>query len=496
MSDPTSRLREATDLDRYEKSVITDDSGVTYFLAKAGPEKVIASVGEGVVSGTLRGQLDDRNIVVGDCDAANAANLRSTFPWTAPRTVGLDTSAGLGDRLGLATPGHIRAVRQQGGEVIPFLAQQSIREMTRTQRTPAEVMDDATFGVFQEGWREGFGSDADHLQTPEDIDATAAVGFTMFTIDPGAHVNDEADNLDTEALARAYAGMDFDGLETTADDLSNTYNGKSFDLEGDQTVEFDGEAFLRAAVKYGNAIGHVARMYRHLADACDGEFEVEVSVDETESPTSVAEHYFFANELRRLSVSWVSLAPRFVGRMEKGVDYIGDLDVFADAFRGHVAVMRTLGPYKISIHSGSDKFSIYPVVAEMTDGLVHLKTAGTSYLEAVRAIATIDPTLFREIYDFARERWQEDRKTYHVSADLSKVRPAADLSEEQLPAVVDEFDARQVLHCTFGSVLTADGGERFKTRMYQGLKRDEDTHYNLLAGHLGKHLAPFAEHAK
>ncbi|NBB94628.1 MAG: hypothetical protein GVY16_02700 [Planctomycetes bacterium] len=496
MSDLAARLREATDLNIYDRSVTNDDCGATYFLAKAGAEKVIGSVGEGVVSGTLRGQIDGRNIVVGDCDAANAANLRSTFPWTAPQTVGLDTSAGLGDRLGLATPGHIRAVRQQGGKIAPLLAQQSIREMTRTQRTPVEVMDDATFGVFQEGWRDGFGSDADHLQTPEDINATAAVGFTMFTIDPSAHVNDAADSLDTEALARAYAGLNFDALETTADDLSNTYNGKSFDLEGGRSVDVDGEAFLRAAVKYGNAIGHVARMYRHLADVCDGEFEVEVSVDETERPTSVAEHYFFADQLKRLSVPWVSLAPRFVGRMEKGVDYIGDVDVFADAFRGHVAVMRTLGPYKISIHSGSDKFSIYPVVAEMTDGLVHLKTAGTSYLEAIRAIATIDPPLFREIYDFARERWEEDRKTYHVSADLSKVRSAADLPDEHLPAVVDEFDARQVLHCTFGSVLTADGGERFKARMCEELKRDEEAHYDLLAEHLGKHLSCFADHAE
>jgi hypothetical protein len=237
-------------------------------------------------------------------------------------------------------------------------------------------------------------------------------------------------------------------------------------------------------------------MYRHLADTKDGDFEVEASVDETESPTTVAEHYFFANELKRLGVQWVSLAPRFVGRMEKGVDYIGDLDVFTNAFRGHVAVMRTLGPYKISIHSGSDKFNIYPIVADMTDGYVHLKTAGTSYLEAVRAIAKIDPPLFREIYDFARGRWDEDRKTYHVSADLAKVKRAEELNDDELVAVVDEFDARQVLHCTFGSVLTADGGDRFKKRMYEELKRDEETHYAMLAHHLGKHLEPFAPHAR
>jgi hypothetical protein len=494
--DLLERLQDATDLQIYENSIVTSDDDTTWFLARDGLNKRVGTLGPSTIDGRQVAELDGRPVTVGPCDHANANAVRHALPWTAPRLVGLTTSAGLGDRLGLATPGHIRAVRSEGGKVVPFLAQQSIREMTRTQRTPSQVMDDATFGVLQEGYTDGFGSDADHLQTPQDIDATEAVGFTMFTIDPGAHVNDSADDLDQEALAKAYTGLDFEGLETTADGLTNEYHDKTFDLEGDHHVTFDSEVFLRAAVKYGDAIAHVASMYRHLKDVAEHDVEVEVSVDETESPTTVAEHYFFARELKRLGVEWVSLAPRFVGRMEKGVDYIGDLDTFADAFRGHAAVMRTIGPYKISIHSGSDKFSIYPIVAEMTEGYVHLKTAGTSYLEAVRAVATIDPPLFREIYDFARERWDEDRKTYHVSADLAKVRPASDINDADLPAVVDEFDARQVLHCTFGSVLTADGGNRFKTRMYDELSRDEQTHYALLASHLGKHLTPFATHAR
>ncbi|MCK4276566.1 MAG: hypothetical protein KAX78_08630, partial [Phycisphaerae bacterium] len=208
--------------------------------------------------------------------------------------------------------------------------------------------------------------------------------------------------------------------------------------------------------------------------------------------TSPAEHYFFAAELERLGVKWVSMAPRFIGRFEKGVDYIGDLGEFRASFAEHVAVMRTVGPYKISIHSGSDKFSIYPIVCELTGGLVHLKTAGTSYLEAIRAIATIDPGLFRATLDFARDRYETDKATYHVSADLTKVPGADTLSDEQLPALLDDFDARQVLHVTFGSVLTADDGERFKTGIYAALQRDEDSHYAALAKHLGRHVAPFA----
>ncbi|NLF33007.1 MAG: hypothetical protein GX591_19245, partial [Planctomycetes bacterium] len=255
----------------------------------------------------------------------------------------------------------------------------------------------------------------------------------------------------------------------------------------------DEQSFKRAAVKYGNAVAHTAAMYEHLRSVAKGDFELEVSVDETDSPTSPEEHYFFASELRRLGVKWVSMAPRFVGRFEKGVDYIGDVEQFGGSFARHVAVMRTLGPYKISIHSGSDKFSVYPIVAELTGGLVHLKTAGTSYLEALRAVAGIDAGLFREILDFARERYDTDKATYHVSAQVAKVPPAASVSDDKLADLLDEFNARQVFHCTFGSVLTADGGERFKKRIYAALASDEEAHYRLLERHLGRHAQPLAK---
>ena len=88
-------------------------------------------------------------------------------------------------------------------------------------------------------------------------------------------------------------------------------------------------------------------------------FELEVSVDETETPTTHAEHVYIASELKRLGVDWVSLAPRFIGRFEKGVDYIGDLGAGRPGrARRH---RPPLGPYKLSLHSGSDKFSVYPI---------------------------------------------------------------------------------------------------------------------------------------
>ena len=496
----TDRLNRITGLSVYEASVVSS-KGVTYFLGRQGTEKLVGCVGGpclpnvkkvGAPTGGRMPEIDGKCVCVGPLDHANAVALRAALPWTSPVCLGLATSVGLGDRLGLATPGHIRAVRGTG--LKPIFAQQSIREMTRTQRTPDEVMDCASWGVLQEGYRDGFGSDADHLQKLQDIDVTLAAGFTMFTIDPGQHVVNQADTMSAAELAEGYRRLDFGTLAVTPEELKKTYLAKPFPLTGGGEVAFDEPALLRAAVKYGNAIAHTVKMYRHLSARAGRAFELEVSVDETDAPTTPGEHFFFATELRRLGVKWVSMAPRFIGRFEKGVDYIGDADAFRKSFAQHVAVMKTVGPYKMSIHSGSDKFSIYPVIAELAGPFVHLKTAGTSYLEAVRAIAGIDPALFREVLAFAHERYETDKASYHVSADPKKVPQAKDLRDAELAGVLDLFDGRQLLHVTFGSVLTvknADGTFRFRDRILGALKRDEEQHYAVLARHIGRHVKPF-----
>jgi len=191
----------------------------------------------------------------------------------------------------------------------------------------------------------------------------------------------------------------------------------------------------------------------------------------------------------------VSLAPRYIGRFEKGVDYIGDLEAFeADLIR-HVAVARNLGPYKLSIHSGSDKFSIYPIIARVAGDLVHLKTAGTSYLEGLRALAAIDPPLFREILRFAKGRYAMDMATYHVSADPLRFPDPDELADDELAGVLDAFDGRQLLHVTFGSVLTTlgDSGDYpFRNRLLDALSSNEEAYYDVLETHIGRHLYPFA----
>lgn len=414
----------------------------------------------------------------------NAAALRELLPNLQPVPLGLTTSAGFGDRLGIATPGHALALNRVGGDIAPIFAQQSIREMGRTSRTPADVLTDATWGAFQAGWRGVVGADADHLKTFADIDACTAAGFSFYTVDPGEFVNDAAETADAAALREAFGALPWDGLETTPADFTQTYKGK-IDLET-QSLNLTPEAVTRAAVKYGAAVAHVATMYCHLKTK-NIPFELEVSVDETAHPTSAVEHAVIASELKRLGVAWVSLAPRYVGRFEKGVDYIGSLDELQRNLTVHAEIARALGPYKLSLHSGSDKFGVYPLVNEATRGLVHLKTAGTSYLEALRVVARVAPELFREVLEHSRARFEHDRKSYLLSCDPARVPSAASLKDAELPGLLEQTDARQVLHVTYGSVLDA-----FKPELMRVLEAHEEAHYEALARHFEKHLRPFA----
>jgi tagaturonate epimerase len=503
----SKKLRQIGNLNVYEKSIAPAEKAI-FFMATRGGAKTLGILSAEATppgfGGSVHRVLAEgvmTNLATCSLTRSNAAALRNTFGHLRPTSLGLAKSFGCGDRLGLATPGHIRAFRKTCGSENPtqiraILAQQSMRENARTGRDPQSVQDDATWGVFQEGWRAGFAADADHLKTIEDIDLCVEAGYTFFTIDPGAHVDESADELDPETLKSKAEGLPWTELEITLPNLLKRLVARPFDL-GESATELNEEQVLRAVVKYGRVIAHTTRLYRHLsARQGDQPFDLEMSVDETNSVTSVAEHLYIASELKRLGVQWVSLAPRYVGRFEKGVDYMGadgsrsetSLAAFEASFAAHAAVARSLGPYKLSLHSGSDKFSIYPICARLGGDLIHVKTAGTSYLEALRALATLDESLFREILCFALERYATDRVTYHVSAEPSQVPDIGRLSNEQIPALLDDFHARQALHVTFGSVL---GDARLRSGLFSALESDEELHYQILETHFEKHLKPF-----
>ncbi len=398
--------------------------------------------------------------------------------------LGLEPSFGFGDRLGLATPGHLQALLSAGGDIRPIFAQQSIREMRRTGRSADEVMQDAQQAAAKAGYAGICGADADHLKTFADVDETAAAGFVFFTIDPSAHVDQNAESYSGDDLESRYLA-----IREQAPWAETTF-GKKIDIAGGPTLRFDELSVKRAAIKYGPAINHTIEMANYIDQVMAARgtaYEIELSVDETEHPTTLIEHYLIAEQCLATNMKLVSLAPRFIGDFEKGIDFRGDLRKLEASLKDHAAVAKQLGPYKLSLHSGSDKLSMYEMFARSTGGMFHVKTAGTSYLEAIRVVARHDETLFRQIVEFSRGRFETDRATYHISAELARVAPIADVSSaaELERIYLNEDDGRQVLHVTFGSVLTdATLGPALRSV----LVAEPQSHANIVAEHFEKHL--------
>lgn len=409
-----------------------------------------------------------------------------------PSLIGLQPSFGFGDRLGLATPGHIEACKK--GNLVPFFAQQSVREMTRTERTPGEVMRAAQESIRNEGWEAPWGADADHLKTREDVQNLADAGFTFFTIDPSDYVDNRADALRGEALAEAAQAVADEGVFESLGELESLYLGKTYELPEAEAIAFDDRELLyRAAVKYGKAIAYSQGVAKNISEAeTPAGAEIELSVDETEHPTSPLEHLFVGLELQRRNVEIVSLAPRFIGDFEKAIDYKGDLAEFESQLKVHVSIAKLCGPYKISVHSGSDKFAVYPILGRLCGDLLHVKTAGTSYLEALRVLARRDPKLFIEIIEYSMGRFETDKATYHISAEPSRLTSPSELSDsEREKQYLDEDDGRQVMHVTFGSVLTMGqrpGGGSFREALLDSLVTNDNLYREVLALHLGKHV--------
>jgi len=432
--------------------------------------------------------------MVCSCDHQNASALRKVFTFTNPKPLGLAPAIGMGDRIGLATPGHIRAAKDS--QVSPVLAQQSIREMNRTLRTPAEVLDDVSWAVFQEGYQGGFAADADHLKTLDDIDATFGAGFTMYTIDPSDYVDNKADTYNHKALQEKFKGLPWEELRCTQKDLFDIYLRREAKIalaRQGQVIDFSEDSLLRAAVKYSAAIAHTVKMHSHLKELFGEEkFDLEMSVDETETPTSPQEHLFIVSELERLGVRISGLALRFVGRFEKAIDYSGNLCEFGESLRKHVLIAKLCGPYKLSIHSGSDKFSIYPIAGRLASDMIHLKTAGTSYLEALRIVARHDPALFREIVRYSIRSFEKDRRSYHVSTNLSLVPDPDEVPDKSLEKVfLNNNNERQLLHIAYGSILTAKRSNEkwlFRERIRRTLVENEEEHYETVAEHMRRHM--------
>jgi hypothetical protein len=412
--------------------------------------------------------------------AKSCRKLWELVPWTRPCSLRSErTTIGMGDRLGMATAGHIRAIR--GYQASPVLAQQSIRELDFTGREFADVVADAAFMVFQEGFDSGYGADGDHLKTIPDIDRALGEQMPMITLDLTETMRPEVADWPQSKVEAAFERLP----DSFRRRVEESYAGRSFELETAR-ITMDAPTAHRCAVMYGDSLAFSEEVDAHLKRATGDAYDLEISIDETTTPTLPSHHYFIARELESRGVTVNSVAPRFIGDFQKAVDYIGDQKEFASQFRVHAEIARATGGFKVSVHSGSDKFSVYPVVGRETAMRLHLKTSGTSWLESLRTIAQTAPDLYRSIHRRALEYFPTALKSYHITADLDAIPPLEKITDEELPLYLNQPDCRQLLHISYGGILQ---DPELRVPFHATLLAEEEPHVSNVHRHLEKHLS-------
>ncbi len=415
----------------------------------------------------------------------NSKIIRDIFNFTNPVSIGdKKVSIGLGDRLGQASAGHLKLLK--GKDVFPILAQQSIRELNLTGRTYDDVLSAAVWAVLQEGYREGFGADGDHLKTADEVNMALECGFTMITLDCSEYINNDIEGLAVEQVDDKYKQLDVNIRKY----WEEKYKGKTFKLSGGTEILINVVELSAAVLIYSAAIDFAEEIFNNIIKTADVKVDFEISIDETLTPTNVIAHYIVASEFCDRGVDIQNMAPRFCGEFQKGIDYRGDFNQFTKEFSIHNAIAKNFG-YRLSIHSGSDKFSVFPVIGRLTEGNFHIKTAGTNWLEAMRVIALEDTELFREMYRHSVKRLNDAKKYYHIYTERSMVPDENKYSDDHLENLLITEESRQALHVTYGYLLgDKDGNDRylFRNRFFAVLHKYENTYYKCLEKHIGHHL--------
>lgn len=297
-------------------------------------------------------------------------------------------SIGMGDRFAHQAEAQLRACMaalEAGVEVIPVW-NKSNREHSIIGSEPQQVRQAADQAVARLGWTRPYHVDADHIRLETVPRFLSACDF--FTIDVADSIGQQADSDSIEAFVRKYHQLP----------------GNPFPV-GSEEVR-------RIAWKYLKAVQDAAAIYRTIAQAKgEGNFITEVSMDETDSPQTPAELLLILAALAEAGVPVQTIAPKFTGRFNKGIDYRGNLEQFELEFRADLtAIAYAIHHFglpanlKLSVHSGSDKFSLYPIMRKAlreTGVGLHLKTAGTTWLEELIGLAEAGDdglTLVKEIY--------------------------------------------------------------------------------------------------
>jgi hypothetical protein len=401
-------------------------------------------------------------------------------------------SFGVGDRFGHEAPAQLTAfqkIAKQGVAVVPVW-NKSNREHTLIGTEPTDVPAKAAAAVKAAGWTKPYYVDADHISLKTVDRFIAASDF--YTLDVADYV----------------------GQPATADAV-NAFVAKHRKLIGalalpgqKNKIEVTEAAVRGAAEKYLLAAAEAGAIYRHIAKA-KKEFVTEVSADETDRPLTPVELLIFLRALADEGVPAQTIAPKFTGRFNKGVDYVGDLAAFTREFDEDLSVIayavREFGlpaNLKLSVHSGSDKFMLYPVIRDLTrkhNAGLHLKTAGTTWLEEVAGLAECGGdglAIAKEVYAKALNRYDEVCAPYATVIDIDRkklpavsevvgwngAKYAAVLTHDQKCADFN-LHFRQLIHVSFK--IAAEMGARYHAALDANRQRvAERVEYNIYERHM------------
>ncbi|MCP4377799.1 MAG: hypothetical protein GY794_16685 [bacterium] len=377
---------------------------------------------------------------------------------------------GVGDRFGKQAEAQLSAMiaaRQAGIELCPVW-NKSFREHSIIHTVPADVRTAADTAVEALKWNEPYFVDADHINLKTVDDFVGSSDF--FTLDVADAIGTACETAALDAFVERHgdlcAAVTIDGI--------------------DSPLELSSERLRAIAEEYLFAVQEAGRIYRRITDTKDpGTFVTEVSMDETPKPQTPEELLVILAAIADEGIPAQTIAPRFSGRFNKGVDYVGNVEAFDREFRADLAVIAYAvkafnlpSTLKLSVHSGSDKFSIYPCIARAirdADAGLHLKTAGTTWLEELIGLAEAGReglAIAREVYRTAMGRFDELCGPYADVIDIDATRLpdpdevdrwdghrfAATLRHEQSCAEYNP-SLRQLLHV--GYKVAAEMGDRY-----------------------------------
>ncbi len=379
-------------------------------------------------------------------------------------------SIGIGDRFahqGKAQLDALIKARRQGILVVPVW-NKSYREHSIVKSIPADTRIEADNAVKERGWKDSYYVDADHIGIKNVDEFLESSDF--FTLDVADFISIEPNKKVLKDFIKK----------------QKKYI-KKLDIPGiENSFQIDAEIIEKIASKFLSAIKEAGKIYRHIEKVKGKDkFVTEVSVDESKEPQTPVELFFILSLIAEEGIPAQTIAPKFTGRFNKGVDYVGDLQQFKKEFEEDIAVIKFAikefslpENLKLSVHSGSDKFSIYPIMGKELkkfDAGLHLKTAGTTWLEELIGLALAGGDgldIAKEVYKKAYLRFDELCKPYSAVIDIDKTKlPSPEIvdgwNEETFAFTLRHnkecelynSNFRQLLH--IGYKIPAEMGDRY-----------------------------------